>query len=76
MSTIKDLEEVMSIKENLQRLEMERRNLLDHFKIQEDNYAATFKMYSEKVELLIMKQADIIEKHLKELLKLQIEKCP
>ena len=76
MSTIKDLEEVMSLKGNLQRLEMERRNLLDHFKVQEDNYAATFKMYSEKVELLIKQQADEIEKHLKELLKLQIENCP
>ena len=55
---------------------MERRNLLDHFKIQEDNYTATFKMYSEKVELLIKQQADEIEEYLKELLKLQIEKCP
>ena len=53
MSTIKDLEEDMSLKENLQRLEMERRSLLDHFKVQEDNYAVTFKMYFEKVELLI-----------------------
>ena len=50
---------------------MERRNLLDHFKVQENKYAATFKMYSEKVE-----HADEIEKHLMELLKLQIEKCP
>ena len=55
---------------------MERRNLLDHFKVQEENYAGTFKMYSEKVELLIKQQADQIEKHLKELLKLQIEKYP
>ena len=67
----------MSLKENLQRLEMERRNLLaclDHFKVQKDNYDATFKMYSKKVELLIKQQADGIEKHLKEFLKLQIEK--
>ena len=64
----------MSLKENLQRLEMKRRNLLDHFKVQEDSSAATFKIYSEKMDLLIKQQADEIEKHLKDFLKLQIEK--
>ena len=54
---------------------MERRNLLDHFKIQEDSYAATFKTYTEKVELLIKQQDDKIEHLLKEILKLQIESC-
>ena len=38
----------MDLKKTLQQLEMERRNLLDHFKIQEDSYAATFKTYTEK----------------------------
>lgn len=75
MSSMKDLEEVMDLKKTLQQLEMERRNLLDHLKIQEDNYAATFKTFTEKVELLIKQQADEIEKHLREILKLQIESC-
>ena len=64
----------MNLKKTLQQLEMERRNLLDHFKIQ-DNYAATFKTYTEKLELLIKQQDDKIEHLLKEILKLQIESC-
>ena len=55
---------------------MERRNPLGHFQIQEDNYAATLKTYTEMMELLIKQQADEIEKLLKKMLKLQIESCP
>lgn len=42
--------EIASLKESLIQLEAERRNLIQHFQIQEDNYAATFKAYTEKVE--------------------------
>ena len=66
----------MDLKKTLQQLEMERRNILDHFKIQEDNYAATFKTFTEKVELLVKQQEEEIEKLLKKILKLQIETCP
>ena len=44
---------------------MERRILLDHFKIQENNYAATFKNYTEQVDLLIKQQEDLIEELLR-----------
>ena len=64
MSSLK--EEVMNLKETLRQLEMERRNLLDHFKIQEDNYAVTFQKYNEKVELLIKQHEVEIDKLLKE----------
>ena len=64
MSALK--EEIKNLKETLRQLEMERQNLLDHFKIQEDNYAAIFKKYTEKVELLIKQQEDQIEELLKE----------
>ena len=51
MNTLK--EEISQLKETLKQLEEERRNLIKHFQIQEDNYAATFKLFVEKVDLLI-----------------------
>lgn len=63
MSSLKA--EISSLKESLSQLETERRNLIRHFKIQEDNYAATFKEYTEKIELLIKQQEDKIEELLK-----------
>lgn len=69
MSALK--EEIMSIKVTLQQLELERKNLLDHFRIQEDNYVVTFKEYSEKVELLIKQQENKIEELLKDKCRLE-----
>ena len=46
---------------SLELLEFERRNLLQHFKIEKDNYAATFKSYAEKVGLLLTEQEYQIE---------------
>ena len=63
MSTIK--EEISQLKETLKQLEEERRNLIKHFQIQEDNYAATFKLFVEKVDLLIKEQEDKIDKLLR-----------
>lgn len=64
MSSLK--EEISNLKETLNQLEEERRNLIKHFQIQEDNYSATFKLYVEKVNLLIKEQEDQIDKLLRE----------
>lgn len=63
--------EIASLKESLMQLEAERRNLIQHFQIQEDNYAATFKAYTEKVECMIKLQADKIDDLLKEKCRLE-----
>ena len=44
-------QEMSELKISLELLEFERRNLLEHFKIQEDYYAVTFKYYAEKFRL-------------------------
>lgn len=64
-------EEISNLKESLNQLEVERRNLLQHFQIQEDNYASTFKAYSEKVELLLKQQENKIDELLKERCRLE-----
>lgn len=64
MSSLK--EEISNLKETLNQLEEERRNLIKHFQIQEDNYSATFKLYVEKVNLLIKEQEDQIDKLLRQ----------
>ena len=53
--------EVLELKTTLEVLESERRNLLQHFNIQEDNYAATFKSYVEKLGSLLKEQENQIE---------------
>ena len=63
--------EIASLKESLIQLEAERRNLIQHFQIQEDNYAATFKAYTEKVECMIKLQENKIEDLLKEKCRLE-----
>ena len=64
MSTLKD--EILSLKASLNQLEVERRNLIQHFQIQEDNYAATFKQFVEEVELLLKEQEEQIDKLLRQ----------
>lgn len=72
MSLYKDLkDEIWNLKESLKQLELERRNLVQHLNIQEDNYAATFKTYVEKAELLIKKQEDKIDELLREQTRLE-----
>ena len=62
MSSQSSLRQEMSeLKVSLELLQFERRNLLEHFKIQEDNYAVTFKSYAEKVGLLLTEQEYQIE---------------
>lgn len=53
--------EVLELKTTLQVLESERRNLLQHFNNQEDNYAVTFKFYVEKLGSLLKEQENQIE---------------
>ena len=53
-------DEILSLKASLNQLEVERRNLIQHFQVQEDNYAATFKQFVEKVELLLKEQKEQI----------------
>ena len=50
---------------------MERKNLLQHFKIQEDNFEATFNSYTGKVELLLKEKENKIEELLKEKARLE-----
>lgn len=69
MSSLK--EEILSLKVTLTQLEIERRNLIQHFQIQEDNYAATFKLFTEKIELLLKQNEDKIEELLKEKCRLE-----
>ena len=64
MSTLKD--EILSLKASLNQLEVERRNLIQHFQVQEDNYATTFKQFVEKVELLLKEQEEQIDKLLRQ----------
>ena len=59
MSTLKD--EILSLKESLKQLELERRNLIQHLQIQEDNYLATFRQFVEKIEQLIKQQEEQID---------------
>ena len=61
MSTLK--EEILSLKESLKQLELGRRNVIQHLQVHEDNYAATFRQFVEKVEqLLIVVQEGQIDK--------------
>ena len=53
--------EVLELKTTLEVLESEKRNLLQHFNIQEDNYAATFKSYVEKLGSLLKEQENQVE---------------
>ena len=46
-------EEISNLTMTSSQLEEERRNLLKHFQIQEENYAATFKNYENKADLLL-----------------------
>lgn len=59
-------QETFELKATLELLEVERRSLLEHFKIQEDNYAATFKAYVEKLGLLLKEQENQIDELSKE----------
>lgn len=59
-------EEIFNLKESLDQLQQERQNLLQHFQIQEINYAATFKLYEEKVDLLLKQKEEKIEELLKQ----------
>ena len=49
-------EEFLSLKDSLEQLELGRRNVIQHLQVQEDNYAATFIQFVEKVEQLIIVQ--------------------
>ena len=61
MSTLK--EEILSLKESLKQLELGRRNVIQHLQVHEDNYAATFRQFVEKVEqLIIVVQEEQIDK--------------
>ena len=77
MSTLKD--KILSLKASLNQLEVERRNLIQHFQVQEDNYAATFKQFVEKVELLSKEQEEQIDKLLRQstvqMVKLHLAQC-
>ena len=64
MSTLKD--KILSLKESLKQLELERRNLIQHLQIQEDNYLATFRQFVEKIEQLIKQQEEQIDTHLRQ----------
>lgn len=69
MTTLR--EEIESWKVSLDQLEVERRNLLQHLKIQEDNYSVVFKSYVEKVELLLKHKDNKIEELMAEKSKLE-----
>ena len=58
-------EEISNLTITLSQLEEERRKLLKQFQIQEDNYAATFKNYENKVDLLLKQKEKQAEKILK-----------
>ena len=60
-------EEISSLTITLSQLEEERKNLLKHFQIQEENYAATFKNYENKVDLLLKQEEEQVEKLFKEM---------
>lgn len=64
-------EEIQNCKASLDQLEIERRNLIQHFQIQEDNYTAMFKSYHENVERLLKQKDDIIAELQKEKNKLE-----
>ena len=55
-------EEISNLTITLSQLEEERRNLLKHFQIQEENYAVTFKNYENKVDLLLKQKEEQVEK--------------
>ena len=59
-------EEISNLTITLSQLEEERRNLLKHFQIQEENYAFTFKNYENKVDLLLKQKEEQVEKICKE----------
>ena len=64
MSNFRD--EIFNLKQTLYQLQQERQNLLQHFQIQENNYAATFKLYEGKVDLLLKQKDEKIEDLLKQ----------